>query len=45
MALILRFRCSPPPPGVRGHAVDLDDGLIGGDGDVLVLNHDALFAG
>ena len=37
-----------PPPSPRGqdaHAVDLHGGLIGGDVDVLVLDHNALFAG
>ena len=45
MGLILRFRCRPPPLGSRiATAVDLHGGLIGGHVDVLVLNHDALFA-
>ena len=37
-------RTIPLPPGVgRRAAVDLDGGLVGGDGDVL--DHDALLAG
>jgi hypothetical protein len=45
MGLFLRFRYRLPPSGSRIRAtVDLDGGLIGGHADVLMLNHDALFA-
>jgi hypothetical protein len=44
MRLILRFRTIPLPLGCW-RCVDLHGGLIGGDVDVLVLDHDALLAG
>ena len=45
MGSFLWFRCHPPPLGVRDRtAVDLNGGLLGGHGDMLVLDDNALFA-